>query len=474
MPPQLALALGILAIGWLFVEGQRFEPKISKACWLPAIWLFILGSRGVTAWPLVQSLGFSAPKESADSYIEGSPFDRIVFLALIAGGVVVLLRRRLAWQQVIRENKWLFAFFLYLGISVLWSDYPFVSFKRWTKDLGNVVMVLVVLSDPQPLAAVRAVLAGCSYALIVLSIVFIKYFPDIGRYFDRSTWEYHFGGVATDKNMLGWSLFMSAVFLAWNWFHLRKREPRPMRLLLTYPLLLLGILWLFHAANSSTGLGCSLLAIGILLALKLPAIRFRVPQLGWYLGIIVVFLALFDAVFGLRELIVTGLGRDLTLTGRTDIWALVLKEKVNPLIGTGFYSFWLGDRSDRLSQHFFFRLNEAHDGYLETYLNSGWIGLILLVIFLLAAGKRIKNHLAAGDEYADLRLALLISIAFYNVTESAFNRMAPIWFLLLLIVTDYTAGATAAESAQVESGDVATDGVEGAEVESPVEAGSRC
>ena len=42
-------------------------------------------------------------------------------------------------------------------------------------------MILVALSDPRPLEAVRAVLRRLCYLLISLSVVLVKYYPEIGR-----------------------------------------------------------------------------------------------------------------------------------------------------------------------------------------------------------------------------------------------------------------------------------------------------
>jgi O-antigen ligase len=132
------------------------------------------------------------------------------------------------------------------------------------------------------------------------------------------------------------------------------------------------------------------------------------------------------------------LGRDMTLTGRTDIWKYVLAEDINPLLGTGFYSFWLGDRGDRLSETAGFPLNEAHNGYLETYLNSGLIGLALLIFLLISMTKSVQRQLVTRPETAVVRLAFLISIIIYNFTESTFNRLDIIWFALLLVLTEHS------------------------------------
>ena len=51
---------------------------------------------------------------------------------------------------LLRANTLLVVFFCYCAVSVLWSDFPFVAFKRLTKGIGNLTMVLIVLSDPAP------------------------------------------------------------------------------------------------------------------------------------------------------------------------------------------------------------------------------------------------------------------------------------------------------------------------------------
>jgi hypothetical protein len=74
-----------------------------------------------------------------------------------------------------------------------------VAIKRWIKDLGNVIMVLVVVSDQNPIAAVRFLFARCCYLLLPLSVTFIKYFPDLGRYYDTWSGAAIYCGVTTPR-----------------------------------------------------------------------------------------------------------------------------------------------------------------------------------------------------------------------------------------------------------------------------------
>jgi O-antigen ligase len=132
--------------------------------------------------------------------------------------------------------------------------------------------------------------------------------------------------------------------------------------------------------------------------------------------------------------LVQTLGRDTTLTGRTDVWKRVLSMSVNPLLGTGFESFWLGKRLETLWQIYWFKPTEAHNGYIEVFLNLGWIGLFLLAVVLVMGYRRITGEIRRGENEAGLRLAFLFVAISYNFTEAAFKTMHPVWILLLLSI----------------------------------------
>ena len=50
----------------------------------------------------------------------------------------------------------------------------------------------------------------------------------------------------------------------------------------------------------------------------------------------------------------------------------------NPLLGTGYESFWLGSRLQFVWDATEQGILQAHNGYLEIYINLGWVGVILL------------------------------------------------------------------------------------------------
>ena len=87
------------------------------------------------------------------------------------------------------------------------------------------------------------------------------------------------------------------------------------------------------------------------------------------------------------------LGRGSDLTGRKALWTALLGLHTNPIFGTGFESFWLGERPERLEGLFYFIPNEAHNGYLETYLTLGLIGVFLLIGLFVATFWKIRLDL---------------------------------------------------------------------------------
>src|SRR2546425_8560729 len=174
MPPALALLLCFILLLLLLRYDPAKDPAASPALWVPFIWMFILGYRSPAQW-----LGL-IPTSAATAFEEGSPLDRSVFLLLIVLALWILAARQLNWPEVFARNSALALFLLFALASVTWSDFPFISFKRWIRDLGTYVMAFVVLSDPRPLEAISTPIRWLSYLLLSLSVLLIKYYPELG------------------------------------------------------------------------------------------------------------------------------------------------------------------------------------------------------------------------------------------------------------------------------------------------------
>src|SRR6266404_147694 len=194
MPPAIATIVYALLILGLFWLDRDQKARTSKALWIPVVWVSLACSRSPGQWLQLN------PIPSTEQVLEGSPFDRLVYLCLLAAGLIVLVTRGQRVARFLRANAPILFFFLYCAVSLLWSDYPDVAFKRWTKALGDLVMILIVLSDREPTAALKRLLARATFVLIPLSILLIKYFPNLGRGYGVWLGEVHYSGVTTNKN----------------------------------------------------------------------------------------------------------------------------------------------------------------------------------------------------------------------------------------------------------------------------------
>jgi len=431
-PPIVAAFLTIAVIVFLFRRDIREKPDVSGALWLPLIWLVIACSRPVSAWLNIFGLSVSG----AVSVEEGSPLDAWFFFCLIAAGSWVLVKRQVRLSEVIQNNGWLIIFLLYCFISIAWSDFPFVAFKRWIKILGHPIMALIILTEPNPDQAIKTLLKRCAYVVVPVSILFIKYYPQWGRGSDE--WGTVINtGITTNKNALGADCLILGYFFFWylvqtwqtdrsSW---RKNE---LRLIAGF---LIGIWLLFLKAHSATSL--TSLLVGVLVVVFVGIRLINKNFIGRYLLTALVLLVVAELAFGISGRYSEALGRGAGLSGRTLLWTRLLELHTNPIFGTGFESFWLGKRPEQLEGIFFFIPNEAHNGYLEIYLTLGLIGLFLLIGLFIATFRKIRLELFRNFEWARFQLGLFCAIILYNWTEAAFRTVGAIWFIFYIIAMDY-------------------------------------
>jgi O-antigen ligase len=452
MPSGLATVVYALGIVGLFLLERNRTSRPSPALWIPITWLALGASRSVSEW-----VGGVTYLTSPDQYLEGSPLDRAIFTALVAAGVMVLMARGKSTGSVLRASAPLVVFFAYCAISVLWSEYPLVAFKRWIKATGNLVMVLVVLTDAEPRVAIKALLARTGFVLIPLSALLIKYYPELGRGFDGWTGRAYNMGAGMDKNALGVICLIFGLSSLWRCvIALQSREPRERRrhTLIAHGVVLALALWLLSMADSATSLGC-FLAGSVFIALtswRALARRRALVHIVAAAIVVVCLVGLFlDTELGLVQM----MGRDPTLTTRTQLWEEVLRIPVNPLVGTGFESFWLGERAKLLWRTHWWHPNQAHNGYLEVYLNSGWLGVALLGIVLAWGYRNVVSALHRDPEVGRLKLAFFMAALLYNLTEAAFKVMHPVWVIFLLAVTVIPGRARSVQREAVPARDAA-------------------
>jgi len=410
---------------------HKKKDGLSNALWIPLIWMFLAGSRTVGQW-----LNLS-PSSMMEAYHEGSPIDAVVFSLLIGGGLFVLSRRKIGWGLFLTQNKWVCLYFLYCVISITWCEYPFLVFKKWTKELGVLIMVLVILTDRRPFKAIGGILKRLAILWLPLSIVLFKYYPALGRGYTISSGVQFATGVTTGKNELGKLCLICGIYFSWKFLLNRKKGFKwEWKENITDFLLMGMIVWLLHFAQSATSFFCLMLAVSLFFMSRRTVILQKPDRLITLLMVVAALFLVLDTTVDARNIIIEFLGRDKNLTNRVYMWDALKGMAVNPIIGTGYQSFWLGERLEILWEITAPGINQAHNGYLEQYLNLGYIGVFFIGAIILSGVIKIRRRLHVDYPLAMLRLCIVVTVIIYNYTEASFYGLNNMWLLLLFAVIE--------------------------------------
>ena len=421
MPSQIASLVFAVGIAALFVLERQDQHRTSLALWIPTVYFFILASRPVSAW-------FGAGLASAQDIQDGSPMDAAVYALLYVLASLVLFQRSARVTQLLWRSWPVLVFLLYCLITLTWSDYPVVALKRWVKLIGDLMMVFVVLSDPHPVAALKKFLARPAFVLLPLSVLFIKYYPQLGRGWDAWSGAQYFNGISYNKNGLGAICLYWGLACVWLLASALTDWPRKRRPALVAAIVLLTSLWLLSKSSSATSLSCFLMGTTVIVMARLRTIS-RMPAIMHC----VVF-AMIGVSFGALFLDRSALGllqRDPTLTGRTELWDAIFRIPINPVIGAGYESFWTGWRIEALWKIFWWRPTQAHNGFIEIFINLGAVGLFLFAMMLLIAYARAIKAVRRREVWGGLLLAYAIIVIPYNFTEAAIRVQNLPWLFLL-------------------------------------------
>lgn len=432
MPASLATLLTFVFVAFLFRWEIRRSSGSSAALWLPVLWIFIIGSRFPSQW-----LQLGEPSTVAN-VADGSPLDAVFFGAMIAAGLTVLFRRSTFSGQLFRQNIWLIALIAFGLFSIAWSDFPFIAVKRWIKTLGHPVMALIILTDPEPARSLRTVMKRAAFVLLPFSVLFIKYLPELGRGFDPWTGVGYYSGVMLTKNDLGYVCMILGLFFLWTLLSRNEIEDNKLRreeTLLSVCFLVM-IAYLLLLSDSATSVATLAIGAFTLVGLGSPLVSKR--HFGVYFIVFGALLVTIELSFNIYDEIVTLLGRDPTLTDRKVVWIDAIALQSRPITGMGFESFWLGSRLDWMSAKWWWQPNQAHNGYIEIYLNLGWIGLFLFVILTVSIIRKAASGLSEKSEFefSRLRLAMLFAILSHNYTEATFKGVHLLWTAFYLIAID--------------------------------------
>jgi O-antigen ligase len=293
-------------------------------------------------------------------------------------------------------------------------------------------MALIIITENKSYLSLWVILKRLSFILIPLSILFIKYYPQLGRaYHVDGTAMYV--GVTSQKNQLGMLCLVLGIIYVWNLLFGKKDEFEKSSKIdnKIYIIILPMIAWLFYLSNSATSYGCMAAALGLFVVAKFKIFNNAPNKLITSTIIGIIFIGFIQLLFNIKDPIIEMLGRRPDLTTRVPMWQDLLSMVKNPLIGYGYESFWLGKRMIYIQANYG-RLVQAHNGYIEMYLNMGAIGIFFIIAWVVSGLRHINKYISTNYSYGILRYCFVIVMLMYNYTEATFYGVSTLWLLFFI------------------------------------------
>lgn len=374
-----------------------------------------LGCAAILAFFAMQgSIPFIAPNQALESTHSAASnltfYGGIFSQLLVDGGITLLLIRRahrvFRWMAAM---QWAGILALLTVASTLWSQFPLVTLRR---SLPFVLAALFGLylatrfSVRRQLSILRISMVALALGTVVLALCFPKLGLDAsaGHHLD---WQ----GVFTQKNACGRVMVLAPAVVLADW---RLSFSRLSSLLL-FPFLVF-----MSGSRGAWAIEVVILALYAWLAIaKRTDSRGRVVIFA-----ITVFVTVLGTIFAWCHLpfLLSMMGRDATLSGRTQIWKQVCRFILQrPLLGWGYAAFWRGieGQSFEVVAAVRFIVFHAHNGFLEIWLELGIVGLALFALSYLRAWRKLWPLLRSGDiRRGTWMIFVLVLIALYDLDEN--------------------------------------------------------
>ena len=359
------------------------------------------------------SLPFQQHIQDVDEIGTSNIVNQIVFSVLFLTSLYSLIPKWHSIISLIRTEKFFFLFIIWCSLTLIWSDYSFISFKRLFQYITTYTVFLGILLH------VKSTDETFKYFKVLLSlyilISFIAVFTIPGAKDESGIWR----GLAASKNHLGQISLISILFFT----HFLMSTSLKQKII--FVILLIMALILFIGSSSVTSLLTLMFIIGLLISQYLDK-QFAIAGIRRSISTITVifFITLIASLIFLAPRLLSDIvgetGRNLTLTGRTDLWHDVFQyTKQHLILGCGFQGFWVLDslQMQQLYQIYIWIPFQAHNGYLDILNETGLIGLILFLATAINYFLRLRK-MEVGYFWKWLVIAALV----VNITESTLIR----------------------------------------------------
>ena len=345
---------------------------------------------------------------------------------------ITLLLLSLRWRktlQTLRQDYWIFSLVLIAAISLIWSFEKSNTLKDVFTITGSSLFGLY-LASRYTLKQQLELMSWTYGIVIVLSFIFAVAMPKLGIMgaAHQGKWR----GIFSHKNGLGQSMVYSFLTFMFLTYQSKKHK------LLMWVGMSLSILLLLLSASTS-----SMFNLFVLVVVFFVLYIVRIPYL-LMMPVIALIITVGEAFYlwsiDNSGVIFNSVGKDATLTGRTDLWQLttdmIWKQ---PWIGYGFGGFWQGlngAESGYILRAVTWTPSHPHNGYLQLLLDLGILGLSIFLIgffrTMIRALNLIRSTTAVAALWPVVHMAQLLITSTTETQLFAANNIG--WILYVALV----------------------------------------
>ena len=330
---------------------------------------------------------------------------------MVYGGISYLLLRHA--RQVanwLTAMQWALPLALLAILSTLWSQFPLYTIRRSLPfALAGIFGLFLAVRFPvwRQLRILRVTMIALAVGTVIMAVAFPKLGLDASAG-HHANWQ----GVFTQKNACGRIMVLATAVLIADWKTSWQR--------IASAVLFLFVM-LMSGSRSAWLVECLLLFLWSSLILIKRLDRPSRP-IAASLAAFTLFPAAALAVFLYFRTLLTWMGRDITLSGRTliwkQVWFFILRR---PWLGWGYDAFWRGIQGDafRVVAAVHFMVFHAHNGFLEIWLELGAVGLALFALSYCRAWRLVWPRLQQGEIDRVMWMVFVLALVlFYDLDEN--------------------------------------------------------
>ncbi len=345
----------------------------------------------------------------------------------------------LRWKRslaIASKDIWLWILTVLILQSYIWSEFPHVTYMGG-REVWQMTLFGLYLASRFSLKE-QVQLLAITFGFGALSSTF---FAVVTPWIGQHSWDHPgaWKGIYDYKNTLGSMMIIGSLAYFLLPIEILKT---PIRKRIGIAIKLTGIAICLAVVLFSTS-KTSLVIYFLLVAILIFYGKFR-----WQGKLTIIYLdmtVLFLGCFGTLALtnwinILTGLGKDYTMSGRTLMWGtMLMRIRDKPWLGYGRGAFWAEgsqypiEVGNAITSSFI--APHGHNGFLDLVLDIGLIGLVLFLFSFTIAFFRSLRRAYAVESSPDLwPLAFLLFLTMNNMMESYLLRLSNIYWVLYIAV----------------------------------------